>query len=132
MGKNYDGIFDDVFESFFKGIEDARRTTQDVYFIPVKDEPRVRTVGNITLEFLQECVGGYIEPCAPVELKERGIELLANEEGLLSGLEPNRNLFPFFLVGNVIAVGVDGEDFTGLTDYQRRFMEGWVKALKEC
>lgn len=106
--------------------------TDAVYFIPVKEPPRIRTVGNITLEFLQDCVGGYIEPCAPIELKEHGIELLANEEGLLSGLDPNENLFPFFLVGNVVAVGVDGEDFVGLSVEQRRYLNEWVKALKEC
>ena len=86
----------------------------------------VRLVPEIKLELLQELVGGYIEPCAPVQLREQGIELLVNEEGLLERLDPNENLYPFFVVGQAVAVGVDGEDFTGLTDTQHKYLCQWM------
>lgn len=84
-----------------------------------------------SLESLQKLVGGYIEPCAPAELRERGIELLANEEGLLKGLEPNRNLYPFFLVGTLVAVGVGEDEFTGLSAEQMRYLVNWLHRLDQ-
>lgn len=83
-----------------------------------------------SLEALQRLVDGYIEPCAPVELRERGIELLCNEEGLLRGLDPNEHLFPFFLVGYIVAVGVEGEDFTGLSRAQFEYLCEWICHLQ--
>lgn len=85
----------------------------------------------VTLECLQDAVGGYIEPCAPAELKAKGIEMLANEEGLLYGLEVNENLLPFFFVGRLAFVAVDGEDFVGLTDDQVQFVKNWIAGLNE-
>lgn len=81
------------------------------------------------LHELQELVGGYIEPGAPVELREKGIELLVDEEGLLKGLEPNPNIYPFFFVGPCVLVGVSGEDFVSLTDEQIIFALRWLKDL---
>lgn len=125
-----DNMYNDCVNAFMEG--SAKNADKIITHIPVRGVCRDWVVREIRLEDLQEYVGGYIEPCAPIELKEKGIELLANEEGLLSGLEPNENLFPFFLVGNVVAVGVDGEDFVGLSVEQRRYLNEWVKALKEC
>ena len=65
------------------------------------------------LHDFQELVGGYIETCAPVELRYEGIQMLCDEEGLLKDLDANENLFPFFYVGTVVLVGVSGEDFVG-------------------
>ncbi len=84
---------------------------------------------NITLENLQELVGGYIEPCAPHELVLEGIEMLANEEGLIRCLPYNENLWPFFFVGTLVLVGVDGENFTGLNDSQLQFIRKWLADL---
>ena len=81
------------------------------------------------LKALQHLVDGWIEPCAPLELKDQGIELLANEEGLLIGLEPNENLYPFFLVGQLVAVGVYAEDFGSLSDDQVAYLTRWLSAL---
>ena len=85
-----------------------------------------------SLEDFQKLVDGYIEPCAPIQLKQEGIELLANEEGLLKGLPLNSNMAPFFFVGDLVAVGVDyqEETFTGLNDYQVRFLIDWIYRLK--
>ena len=83
-----------------------------------------------TLYNLQGYVDGYIEPCAPAELRERGIEMLANEEGLLQGLPYNENLYPFFFVGTLVILGVDGEEFAGLTEDQETFVLEWLDKLK--
>lgn len=81
------------------------------------------------LHDLQALVGGYIEPCAPVELRQRGIELLCNEEGLLRQLPVNINLFPFFFVGTLVAVGVSGENFVSLTPEQETYLKKWLESL---
>ena len=83
------------------------------------------------LEFLQFMVDGYIEVAHLAELDEQGIVLIVNEEGLLNGLEPNENLFPFFFVGDVVFVAVDGEDFVGLNDEQIEFLRGWIGGLTD-
>lgn len=101
-----------------------------VYKIPNKLPPFLDEIDG-SLGSLQAFVQGYIEPCAPAELKEWNIELLANEEGLLTGFDPNENLFPFFLVGNVIAVGVRGEDFASLSAYQVCKLVDWLEGLKK-
>lgn len=82
-----------------------------------------------TLEQLQKLVGGYIQTCAPLELREQNIELLVDEEGLLKGLQPNAKLYPFFYVGNAVFVGVDGEELVGLTSEQIEFIVDWLEGL---
>lgn len=83
------------------------------------------------LHDLQALVGGLIEPVYLAEFTQFGIILLANEEGLLAGLEPNANLFPYFLVGNVVALSSSGEDFVGLDEGQVEFIREWLKANEE-
>ena len=80
-----------------------------------------------TLESLQEMVDGYIEPCAPASLREKGIEMLCNEEGLLKGLEPNQNLYPFFYVGTCVMVATGAEEFLSLSDQQIDYILTWLK-----
>ena len=77
----------------------------------------------------QHLVDGYIEACAPAELRGQGIELLCNEEGLLRGLDCNVNLFPFFFVGTLVMVGFEGDRFTSLTDKQIDYAMQWLKDL---
>ena len=84
---------------------------------------------DLILGSLQSYVGGLIEPCAPVQLKERGIELLCNEEGLLVGMPININMFPFFYVGDLVAVGVSGEEFVSLTPEQEAYLKKWLESL---
>ena len=92
----------------------------DVKLMEIKD----------TLENYQHLVGGYIELAAPVELREQGIELLVNEEGVLQGLPLNENLAPFFYVGNAVAVGVFGDEFTSLKDHQLLYLTRWLRGLR--
>lgn len=80
------------------------------------------------LHDLQALVGGFIEPVHLPEFEEQGILLLANEEGLLKGLPVNGNLLPYFFVGSMVALSVDGEEFTGLDEVQVEFMTEWLKA----
>ena len=99
-----------------------------VYVIPPQAMHHAHdTEGN--LYDLQAMVGGYIEPCAPAELKAKGIELLCNEEGLLRCLPCNINMFPFFFVGTLVAVGVSGEDFVSLTPEQESYLKKWLENL---
>ena len=99
-----------------------------VYIIPAQAMHHAHdTEGN--LYDLQAMVGGYIETCAPVELKAKGIELLCNEEGLLRQLPVNINMFPFFFVGTLVAVGVSGENFVSLTPEQESYLKKWLESL---
>ena len=101
-----------------------------VYLIPHNGTPRAHDCdGN--LYDLQSLVDGWIEPCAPQILRGQGIELLANEEGLLKMLPLNVNTFPvLFLCGNLVAVGVNEDDFTSLTPEQELFIEAWLNLIK--
>lgn len=89
---------------------------------------RIRYVPN-ELETLQTLVGGHIETAAPVQLREHGIEILVDEEGLLKGKHPNLNLFPFFLVGPVMFVGVSESEFVSLSAEQIRYIRTWLMSL---
>ena len=101
-----------------------------VYIIPTQSAPHPHDTDETNvLRNLQTLVGGFIEPCAPVELKQKGIELLANEEGLLRQLPVNVNMFPFFYVGTLVAVGIGKEDFISLTPEQEEYLKKWVEEL---
>lgn len=67
-----------------------------------------------TLEALQGQVGGYIETLNFHEV----IALIADEEGRLKGKPYNFTFFGQELVGVVLVVGVDGEEFCDLTKKQ--------------
>lgn len=84
---------------------------------------------ELKLYELQEWVGGYIEVAPMVELEAKQIAMLVNEEGLLAGLDLNENLLPFFYVGSCVFVGVDGEDFVGLSDDQLEFVVEFLDKL---
>ena len=83
-----------------------------------------------SLKDYQRLVGGYIEAAAPAQLREQGIELLLNEEGMLQGLPLNENLAPFFFVGDAVAVGVFGDEFTSLKDHQLLYLTRWLRGLR--
>lgn len=81
---------------------------------------RVEDIGN-DLETLQTLVGGYIET---VRLPLEGAVVIVNEEGKLMGLKENRTLVNLdrsrveTLVGTIVIVGDDGEEFGNLTEIQ--------------
>lgn len=82
------------------------------------------------LESYQKLVGGYIEVVSIPELPS-SIKLIANEEGLLTGLPTNANLIPYFFVGDLIAVSVEGEDFDGLSNNDLGFLAEWIYSLEK-
>ena len=83
------------------------------------------------LEEYQKLVDGYIQLAPMPELAAQGIGLLCNEEGLLTNLAPNLNLYPYFFVGTVVFVGLRIEEFTGLTVDQVEWLEAWLAKLGE-
>ena len=74
-----------------------------------------------TLENLQKIVGGYIECIYPFE---DNVGIIANEEGKLIGLEPNRVMRDDdgnavdIIFGTFIVTGLTEDDFGSLTDEQ--------------
>lgn len=77
---------------------------------PAQGAPNIKDIPN-TLEALQAEVGGYIE-VAPLITQARNVAVICNEEGRFIGLRTN-NWIPQ-LLGDVIVVGVDGEEFCSL------------------
>lgn len=84
-----------------------------------------------TLKDFQTMVGGNIETAAPVELREQGLQMLVNEEGVITGQPLNENLYPFFYVGPAVIVATYGEEFTSLRDHHLVFLARWLRGLKE-
>lgn len=63
---------------------------------------------------MQHVVGGYIQALYPWE---DPVALVANEEGLINGLELNRYIMPgVTIAGTFFIVGLSEEDFTDLSD----------------
>ena len=77
------------------------------------EDPRSMVIPN-ELGVMQKLVGGHIET---LRISDNGI-LVMNEEGQLLGLEPNFYLGAIgdTIVGPVLVVGEDGEDFASLPD----------------
>lgn len=65
---------------------------------------------SITLENLQRTVEGHIETVPAIN----GAIILCNEEGKLKGLEPNMRYSHDWLVGTIIVIGSDGEEFADI------------------
>lgn len=95
------------------------------------DDLTIRTIDN-TLEAMQELVGGYIEVWFNIQLHQRKIGVLVNEEGIIKQLPVNQNLYPFFIVGQAVfySYGED-EDFDSLTDEQLAYLSGWLGNVEE-
>ena len=85
---------------------------------------------ELKLEDLQAIVDGYIERTTIAELEPYQISLIVNEEGLLRGLDPNENLYPFFFVGNVAFVDSSGEAFDGLDELQESIVRKFLAGLE--
>ena len=83
-----------------------------IYKCPGED-PRTIVI-NHDLRLMQQLVGGHIET---VRISDKAI-LVCNEEGKLLGLEPNFYLGAIgdVIVGPVLVVGENGEEFDSLPD----------------
>ena len=88
---------------------------------PFEPIGRIREIDN-TLEALQKAVGGYIEA---VTIAEDAV-IICDEEGLLKRLPYNCNVCGHDLVGTILVLGVDGDEFTDvpltLAEWER-----WIK-----
>lgn len=80
--------------------------------------PVVTEVEN-TLETYQEIVGGWIETFPFYMFRQFGVLCVCNEEGKFrDNCELNFIYKGDYIFGDVFFVGVDGEEFAGLTDRQ--------------
>lgn len=93
---------------------------------PFEPVGRIREIPN-TLEALQKAVEGYIETVT-VSAGDKKLVIICNEEGKLTGMAPNFKIGSEQIVGTVIVVGVDGEEFTdvpiGLDEWEEMLI-GW-------
>lgn len=84
-------------------------------------EPEVIDLEN-TCEAIQEAVDGYFEV---IQTSDFNVVVICNEEGKLNHLPVNRiikgNCFYDVIVGTIIVVGMDGEEFCDLSDEEAAF-----------
>ena len=92
----------------------------------VGEKPKVEIIEN-TLANLQKLVGGYIEV---VYLDD--IIMIINEEGKLDGLKPNFLMPHDVIVGDVLFVGDDGEEFGSLTTSEVFTVLGFLASIGRC
>lgn len=100
-----------------------------VFVIPTKRGTAHPMDISYTVESMQFLVGGYYDFAGIPQLRDNGIELVVNADGVLTGLPPNENLWPFFYVGQVFMVGNNGEDLVSLTAKQIAFIKAWLAGL---
>ena len=79
---------------------------------------------------LANLVGGLMTVETPAQVLEMNILFISNAEGLKRGLPANENLYPFFYVGTVLAVGMNGVYYESLTQAQIDFLRAWVEGLE--
>lgn len=79
-----------------------------------------------TLECLQQLVGGYIE----VVQIATDLAAIVNEEGILENLHYKRDICGHHLFGNIIIVGIDGEEFSSVS-YDAKVIETVLPQLFE-
>ena len=94
----------------------------------IKDPGQKAREWNIEnqLETLQSIVGGYIEMIPIGDT----MAMIVDEEGKLKGKKWNFDIHggADCIVGTCIFTGVDGEDMTGLDDYQIRMLRRKLEA----
>lgn len=90
-------------------------------------EPPRHVNMSLRLGNLQTYVGGYIETVALTS----DCCIICNEEGRLQGMPYNCTICDIDFVGNIIFVGVDGDEFTdiplpdGFKGFKRMFPRLW-------
>lgn len=80
-------------------------------------EPEVIDIDN-TLAALQREIGGYIE----VITLPYGAAIICNEEGRILGLPDNGRVCGVDVVGTVLIVGVNGEEFCNVPAFFKRVL----------
>lgn len=85
-------------------------------------QPPELVVMENTLEALQQAVGGPIEA---VTLAQNAV-IICNEEGWLCGLPFNCRFCGINFAGTILVVGVDGDEFSGLSNEDARAIARWL------
>lgn len=85
-------------------------------------KPPVITQVKNTLEALQQAVGGPIETVTLA----RDAVIICNEEGRLMGLPRNCRFLGIDFVGTILVVGVDGDEFSGLSEADAKTVVRWL------
>lgn len=88
--------------------------------MPHEEFGHIEVINN-ELHSFQTIVGGYIEMATLTS--DMGI--ICNEEGLINNMPINCNIAGFTFFGTIIAVGIDGEDFTDVP----MKLEDWKKFI---
>lgn len=89
----------------------------------------VKEIEEVSLEIMQECVGGYIEFVPVDSLEKRRIDVFCNADGKFKGLPLTMYLLADgkiydVVAGNVLFCGHDGEgDSIGLKDSDIDFLK---------
>jgi hypothetical protein len=91
---------------------------------------------SIRLENLQKLVGGYIETI-PVKDFQNCV-ILCNEDGKMQGLPVNIRIPGDFIVGTIVVLGVDGDEFAAVPiefsawkEYIKRLQSAKTESEKE-
>lgn len=80
-----------------------------------------------TLKNLQNIVEGYIETITLRENPDSDpIVIICNEEGLISNLQYNCTIAGYQLFGDIVVVGVDGDEFGDLPIDFKTWKEVWL------
>lgn len=85
-------------------------------------KPPVITQVKNTLEALQQAVDGPIETVTLA----RDVVIICNEEGRLMGLPHNCRFLGIDFVGTILVVGVDGDEFSGLSEADAKTVVRWL------
>lgn len=117
-----------------------------VIYLPGGDDlPEIRDIKN-DLHVLQEHVDGYIETAPMKIMISADIRMIVNEDGRYCDFEPNRvasyyhsgitnqylsKFDPRVIVGPALIVGVAGDGFTDVTEYQIRWISTMGKPFVE-
>lgn len=83
----------------------------EVLIVKPGNIPYEKEIEN-TLSAMQEIVSGYIQAIYTGE----GDVIVLNEEGKILGLQPNRSFGSDIFAGTFFIAGVDGDEFTSLSD----------------
>ena len=81
---------------------------------PDEDIGHVTSISN-TLKNLQNIVGGYIETVTIIA-EEPKVVIICNEEGRILNMPYNCTINGIDFCGDIIAVGVDGDEFADLPE----------------
>ncbi len=91
----------------------------------VGEKPENVDIPN-TLEALQETVGGNIVKVVTDHTAAGVFAIICDNEGHLKGYERNCEINGVDYIGNIVVVGVDGEEFKDLPDETAKIITDYI------